>query len=412
MTVQDYLPYLDPIDRERDRMVDLLIRWAGINSYSRNAEGLERMLAALQEEFAGLNAYMQALDLGIEKTVSAQGTIREAPLGRALAVKKRRPGKLRVLLCVHMDTVYQDGRGFQECTRIDLERLRGPGVADAKGGILVMLKALAAFENTPWADSLDWEVLVTSDEELGSPGSAGLLTDAAKRCDLGLVFEPSLPDGSLVGARKGSGNFTAVVRGRSAHAGRSPELGRNAINALAEFIVALNLMHAGSDGVSVNVGWIQGGGAVNVVPDLATCRFNVRVVTEHDRKTFDTNLDRIVANINQQEGVSLEVAGGFARPPRPVEPRMLALLQHLAVCGRELGMKIRWLPSGGACDGNNLAAAGLPTVDSLGVRGGDLHSPNEYVFINSLTERAKLSALLLMKLASGEIIAPGPGGDP
>ena len=244
---------------------------------------------------------------------------------------------------------------------------------------------------------------INPDEEIGSPGSAPLLLQAARRNHLGLVFEPSFPDGDLVGARKGSGNFTAFVRGRAAHAGREPQLGRNAIDALARFIVGLTSPADSGGAITTNVGYVQGGGPLNVVPDLALCRFNVRVNTRDDQRLFEEGLNRLEDEINRMDGISIEVRGGFARPPKPLDAGTIKLLQHVAECGRDLGLSLNWRPTGGACDGNNLAAAGLTTIDSLGVTGGNIHSPEEYVLLDSLAERAKLTALLLMKLAAGEI---------
>jgi glutamate carboxypeptidase len=266
-----------------------------------------------------------------------------------------------------------------------------------------MLVALEAFERSPWAANVGWEILINPDEEIGSPGSARLLIEAAKRNHLGLVFEPSLSDGNLVGARKGSGNFTVIVKGKAAHAGREPHSGRNAIVALARFIVGLASLADSTGAITTNVGHIQGGGPVNVVPDLATCRFNVRVVTPEAQRSFEEGLRALAEEIDAIDGISLEIEGRFTRPPKPLDEKTLKLLEQFAACGRDLGLSFLWLPTGGACDGNNLAAAGLTTIDSLGVTGGNIHSSDEYILLDSLVERAKLTALLLMKLGAGEI---------
>ena len=131
---------------------------------------------------------------------SAGSAVRE-PLGKALLIRKRPEAPLRLLLCCHTDTVYPSDHPFQKSVRIADNILRGPGVTDAKGGLVVMLLALEAFERSPWSAKLGWEVLINPDEEIGSPGSAPLLIQAAKRNDLGLIFEPSFPDGNLAGAR-------------------------------------------------------------------------------------------------------------------------------------------------------------------------------------------------------------------
>ena len=384
-------------------MIDLLTRWANVNSGSHNLPGLNEMLALLEEEFSVLGGETERVELAPQQLDDSSDTAVQVSLGRALLIRKRPTAPVRLLLCCHMDSVYPVDHPFQKAVRVADNILKGPGVTDAKGGLMVMLVALQAFERSPWAEKVGWEVLINPDEEIGSPGSAPLLIQAAKRNHLGLVFEPSLPDGNLVGARKGSGNFTAMARGKAAHAGRNPQLGRNAIDALARFIVGLTSLADSGDAITTNVGYIQGGGPVNVVPDLAECRFNVRVTATDDQRAFEEGLKRLSEEINRTDGISLELHGGFTRPPKPLDAKTLKLLEQVAACGRDLGLSLQWRPTGGACDGNNLAAAGLTTIDSLGVTGGDIHSSEEYILLDSLAERAKLTALLLMKLAAGEI---------
>lgn len=384
-------------------MVGRLAEWAEINSGSYNLEGLERMLSALEPAFQGLGGRMERVELAPHSIVDMEGLACVRSLGKALSIRKSRAGRPRVFLCIHTDTVYGVDHEFQHCADLDANVLRGPGVADAKGGIVVLLTALEALERSPWADGVSWEVLLNPDEEIGSPGSATLLHDAALSNDVGLVFEPALADGSLVGERPGSGGFAVVVRGKAAHAGREPHLGRNAINALSELIVDLNAFPTDHPGVTINVGAVKGGGPVNIVPDLAICRFNARVTTEDARKMFEAFLSELTATFNARDGISMEVHGQFGRAPKPVEGRTLELLRAVVGCASDMGLDLQWRASGGTSDGNNLVAAGLPTVDSLGVRGGGIHSSDEFVFVDSLVERARLTALFLMKLGAGEI---------
>jgi len=398
-----YGPYLDWIDSRQDHMVARLVEWAEINSGSYNLEGLERMLSALSAAFQGLGGRMERIELAPHTVVDMDGRAVEWSLGSALSVRKLRDERPRVFLCIHMDTVYGVDHEFQRCSREGENRLCGPGVADAKGGIMVMLTALEALERSPWADGVSWEILLNPDEEIGSPGSAPLLEQTARDNDIGLAFEPALLDGSLVGERPGSGGVVVVMRGRAAHAGRDPHLGRNAINALAEFIVELNTFPAAHPGSIVNVGTIKGGGPVNIVPDLAVCRFNVRVSSDETRRTFEVFLAELASKFNAMDGISIEVHGRFARAPKPVEGRTVQLMERVVACADELGLPLQWRPSGGASDGNNLVAAGLPTVDSLGVRGGSIHSSDEFVFVDSIAERARLTALFLMKLGAGDM---------
>jgi len=381
--------------------------WSNVNSGSRNVAGLEAMLAAVKSEFQGLGGVSEEIDLRHDQTNSFLGNDPLLKLGKAFRLRKRSSAPLRVLLCCHMDTVYPQDHPFQQSQMMDDNTIRGPGVADAKGGLVVMLMALGALEKSPWNTNLGWEVLINPDEEIGSPGSARVLAESAERNHLGLVFEPCFPDGHLVGDRKGSGNFKLIVRGKAAHAGRDPHLGRNAITALAWFIVVLNAFASTEPGMTVNVGYLEGGGPVNVVPDRAECRFNVRVVTHRDQRLVEQFLVRVTEGIKLVDGISMELHGGFARPPKEMDPASREMFDHVIQCGRDLGLSLEWHASGGACDGNNLAAAGLPVIDSLGARGAEIHSPREHVFADSLLERSKLTALFLMKLGSGEITLPG-----
>lgn len=398
-----FSPYLNHIDDQASIMDELLITWANINSFSYNTAGLDQMLSALENAFRPFNRDIQKIELECYQPVDSPEISEKIPLGRALRLRKNIAAKPQIFLGCHMDTVFPQNHPFQKCTRLDDNRVQGPGVTDAKGGLLVMLKALEAFERSPWADELGWEVLINPDEEIGSPGSKLLLEQAASANDIGLIFEPSLSDGNLVEFRRGSGNFVVMVKGRAAHAGREPHIGRNAINALAEFIVELNVLPPGALGLTLNIGYIEGGGPVNVVPDRAVCKFNVRVSNNEDQKLFEDHLESVKEKISRTEGISIESRGGFSRPPKPLDDKTRRLLDHLAAVGRELGLSLESRFSGGACDGNNLASWGLPTLDSLGATGDGIHSSNEYVLMHSIVQRAKLTALFLMKLGAGAI---------
>jgi glutamate carboxypeptidase len=401
-----HLPFLNWIDDQHSTMCRRVMDWCNINSGTGNLAGLGRMAAEVRGELKVLDAAVEDVPLDSGLSIDSEGRALPVPLGKALRITKRPQSPLRVFAAIHMDTVYPSDHAFQSTTLLDQNTLRGPGVADAKGGLAVMLTALEALERNPVAPELGWEVLINPDEEIGSPGSAPLLNRAARGNHLGLVFEPALPGGALADRRRGVGNFTVVVRGRSAHSGRDFESGRNAVVVAAELAVNLHALNGVLPGVAVNVSRIEGGASANVVPELAVCRINVRTSAPEDETLIRDKLEVLVAAAQSRDGIAAELHGAFTAPPKLLDQATLTLMGHISECGRELGLPIEWKPSGGACDGNRLAAAGLPTVDSLGPRGGDLHSPTEYILLDSLTERAKLTALLLMKLASGEIPWP------
>ncbi|HEY1077713.1 MAG TPA: hydrolase [Fontimonas sp.] len=390
------------IDAQLAELRDATLRLANQNSGSFNVPGVRLIGEAMQERFAPLGCSAQWLDLAPYARTGDDGRRSTTAIAPALRLRMRPQAPLQVFLGGHLDTVYAIDHPFQHACQDGDDSLHGPGVADLKGGLLVMWAALAALERSPHRERIGWEVLLNPDEEIGSRGSDPLLREAATRHHFGLIFEPSFPDGGLASARKGSGNFDVVVHGRAAHAGRNPEAGRNAVRTAADIIGAIDRLNGQRVGVTFNPGYVRGGGALNVVPDLCVFKFNVRTGLPADACWVEEELDRILTQA-QREGIRIDLHGGFTRPPKTVDARLERLMGLLGDCGRALGTPLTFSPTGGCCDGNNLAAYGLANVDNLGVVGRDIHSDQERMRISSLTERAKVSALLLLRLASGEM---------
>ncbi|MBK7972838.1 MAG: hydrolase [Deltaproteobacteria bacterium] len=398
--------HVDWIRGRHDEMCRLVTVWSGLNSGTLNVGGLRDLANQVAERFAALVGEVALDEVPPNEVVDDRGNRASEPLGRIVRVRKRPDAPIQVLLVAHLDTVFAAADPFQRVTVVDEHTLRGPGVADCKGGIAVMLTALESFERCDRAGEVGWEVVLNPDEEIGSPGSRGMLLERAKRFDAGLVFEPALPSGALVKARKGSGNFSLVVRGRTAHAGRDFDAGRNAIHALASAVEILGRLSGSRPGLTVNVGRVVGGTAVNVVPDVAVARFNVRVVEPADQAFVEARLRDLVASLESKEGIRPELFGGFGAPPKPFAGPSAELLGHVLDCGHDLGLDLAIETSGGVCDGNRLAAAGLATVDSLGPCGIGIHTDREVVHLDTLTERARVAALLLTRLATREIAWP------
>ncbi len=394
---------LSKIDKRQDTMVETVIQWSKVNSGSRNLEGLSRMEALIIDAFLPLEPEIDFIDLPDGETVTPAGVVEVAPNGRCVRLFKRPDANRRVLMTGHIDTVFAVDHPFQEPVWLDDNTLNGPGVADMKGGIIVMLEALRAFEASSYAASTGWEILLSPDEETGSLASAAVLADRAVSADIGLTYEPALADGTLAGARKGSGNFSIVVNGKAAHAGREFFVGRNAVVMLAEIIAELSALTGGKPGLTVNPAVVSGGVAPNVVPDVAVCRFNVRLEEPSDSGWFLGELDKIVERFSQRGGFTVALHGGINRPPKAISHANQTLMDAIADCGAQLGLTINYVATGGCCEGNNLAAAGLPNVDTLGVRGGLIHSAEEFVLVDSFAERAKLSSLVLIAFAAGAL---------
>ena len=395
---------LRKIDESAPKLIERVRQLAEINSGTDHLAGLARMEAELIAEVKSFADDVRTIDLPPASTIDSRGSTVERSLGRAILATKRPDAPLRVLLNIHYDTVYGENDPFQRVEMIDATTMRGPGVADAKGGIVTMLAALRALESSPLAKRIGWEVLLNPDEEIGSPGSAAIIAEAAKRNHLALVFEPAFSDGALVDARKGSGTITAIVRGRAAHSGRDFAAGRSAIVALAILVIRLEAAQVGQIGITINCGRIEGGAATNIVPDLAIGRFNVRATTPQDMRLIDEIFTKAADEVRRRDGISVELHGGFNSPPKPFDAVSAKLMDYLIACGDELGLSLSHRPSGGVSDGNKIAvAAGIPVIDSLGPVGGDLHSDREFMRTDTLPQRAKLVALLLLKLAAGEI---------
>jgi glutamate carboxypeptidase len=381
-------------------MLDQVLAWAAINSGSRNLGGLERMADLLADAFAALPGVLRLEEPAPVDAVDNAGKSLKLKHGRHLHLTVRPTAPLQLLFTGHMDTVFAPDHPFQQTRWLEDGVLNGPGVADMKGGIAVMLAALKAVERSPAGDRIGYEVVINSDEEVGSLASAPLLAQAAGGKRAALTYEPAaLPDGTLAGARPGSGNFGIIVRGRSAHAGRNPEDGRNALLAAADLALRLDALKR--DGLSVNPSRIEGGSPSNVVPDLAILRVNLRPRTPDIEALAKGQIEEIVAAVSAEREVQIELNGGFGRPPKPLTKDAEALFNLVKQAGADLGQAIAWQPSGGVCDGNNIAACGVPVVDTMGVRGGKIHSMEEFLITDSLPERAALSALTILRLAEG-----------
>lgn len=394
---------LEHIAVDGGQIVDRAVAWCATNSGSRHLAGLERQRQTLRDAASRLPAAPIDVPLSPSREVAADGRETEFTHPPSLAVVVRPEAPVQVVLTGHYDTVYPETSPFQVVRTRPDGALHGPGIADMKGGISVMLAALEAFEKHPEAANVGYRVLLSPDEEIGSIASGPVLADFARRGHVGLTYEPALADGALASARKGSGNFHIVIHGRAAHAGRDFAAGRNAVIGAARVAEKLHGLNGQREGVTVNVSRIDGAAPLNMVPDVAVVRFNVRFPEAEAAAWFEAEVARIVGEIG--DDLHAHLHGMITRGAKPFNAAQQRLFGAVKDVGALLGQDIAWKPSGGVCEGNNLFASGLPNVDTLGVRGGDIHSEAEHAWPESFVERAQLSALILMKLASGEIDA-------
>ncbi|MEH3039596.1 MAG: hydrolase [Sphingomonas paucimobilis] len=373
-------------------------RWVAVNSGTRNVAGLNTVAGMLADSFAALPGEITLVDPDPVETVDADGTVRAIEHGRHLLVSVRPEAPVRMLFTGHMDTVYGETHAFQAMRYTDPNTLNGPGAADMKGGLSVMLAALQAVEAAGIGERFGYDVMINSDEETGSFSSARLIDRVARGKVAAFTYEPALPDGTLAGARGGTGNFSIVVTGRSAHAGRNPEDGRNAVVAAADIALRLNAVRGPR--LAVNPARIDGGGPNNVVPDHAVLRVNFRPHGTDEIERARSQIDAAVAMVAAQHDVTVAVHGSFNRPPKPIDAGAAKLFALVQQAGADLSIPIAWRDTGGVCDGNNIAAAGVPVIDTMGVRGGAIHSAEEYMIVDSLSERARLSALAIARIVA------------
>lgn len=396
-------------ERISDLQADMQARtfdWAKINTGSWNRAGLDTLAPKLADAFNALDAKIELISTDPFEKIGNNGNVEAFETGPVIRISARPQAQMQVVMSGHYDTVFPP-QTFTEITDIGDDKFNGPGLADMKGGLSVMLGALQAFESGPLKDRLGYQIVITPDEETGNFASAPFLTKAAQSgAMIGMTYEPCMDTGAMSGGRKGSAVFDVVLHGRSAHAGRAKEDGRSAIEAAAAMVVALEQLNGQREGVTFNVGAIDGGGAVNIVPDLAIVRFGARAPDAEAAAWATQQVDRLLGVAQALDGISGHVHGGFYRPPKPRNAAQQKLFDAVAQTGRAIGLDLEFVDTGGVCEGNNIFAAGVPNVDTLGVMGGRIHSDEEYVVMSSFVERAQLSGLLLNRIADGRLDAP------
>ena len=378
-------------------LVDDLALHVGIPTGRNNAAGLNRTRDELCHRLEKLGAV----------TTVIPGDVRPAWVGdsggdippTAVCDRTDRTGHgrgARILISGHLDTVHDPAGPFQKLTHsADGKTAIGPGCVDMKGGLVIALAALEALEECGVPSR--WSFIMNSDEETGSYHSDSALRATGAKHDCGIALEPALPDGSLVTERPGSGQFYIEATGKAAHVGRDFKSGVSAITAISRACVAAAGIADPERGLICNIGRISGGEAANVGPDLAKAWGNVRYFSPELEKEAAERIDALATT-----GPSLpriKVERSFNRPSKPSNPQTMALAECARMAAADLNQPMKFASTGGVCDGNNLQAAGCPTIDTLGVRGGGLHTPQEWIEISSLVERCQLLAVLISRLS-------------
>lgn len=319
--------------------------------------------------------------------------------GDMVYARWRGRGTARVIMIGHLDTVYSDGTAAQLPFHKLGSRLKGPGGNDMKSGVLSGLYAARALVQSGFDNFAEIGLFCNSEEEIGSPVSRGLYPDFVRGADATLVLEAARENGAIVSARKGVGHYTITVRGKAAHAGVEPEKGANANLALAQHVIAFQALNGFRPGLTVNVGVIRGGTKPNVVAETAAAEVDVRIVRASDAAPLEQAMREILARAIIP-GVTAELGGTIGNPPMEKTEATMRLVELAKRAARELGFEIEDVATGGASDGNYIAALGVPTLDGLGPVGGRGHNAvEEFVDANSIVPRTVLLAKLIVAIA-------------
>lgn len=349
---------------------------------------------------AGLN---QVSDIAIAELKKLGASIEKVPNGAAggnhvLATLKG-TGKARILLMAHMDTVFKEGTAAERPFRIQDGRAYGPGVMDDKGGIVAGIYALKVLDNLKFKDYAQITFLLDASEETGSEIATDLIKKTAKAHDVTLNLEPGRPADGLVVWRKGSATALVEVKGKAAHAGVAPELGRNAAMEAAHQILQLGKLGDEAKKTTINFTVLKAGDRTNVIPDQATAKADVRAAVPEEFDRIEKDLARVSANkLIADTEVKTTLQRGL--PPMPQTEQSDALVAMAQGIYGELGRKLTIEGSGGAADSSLSAGVGTPTLDGFGIVGGNIHTPEEYAEVESVAPRIYLLARMIMELSA------------
>lgn len=391
------------LESQEDEMIALLERLTNINSGSLNKEGVDELAAFFASELRALGFTTSSLPGDVIAMPSCPGSNYNIDVADHL-LATRSGDSSRLLLMGHLDTVFPPDSPFQTFRR-EGDTMYGPGVADMKGGLVIMLFALKALAEFGQLDGMSMSILLNSDEEMGSLSSRKFLEEQAREHDWGLVYESSGTN-NLTRQRKGLGQARFVVNGRASHAGGAHEQGRSAIKELAYKIVEIENMTNYESGVTVNVGIVSGGEARNTVAPCAEALVDLRYPEPQQgidaAAQFESIFSEVLSYPVDSGEITTESWINLHRPPKIPTEESDYLMDKARDIGRLLGQELGVTDSGGGTDGSLTQAVGLPTQDSLGVAGTGAHSNREEARVSSLVERAQLSAVLLQRLA-GEL---------
>ncbi|MET3575067.1 M20 family metallopeptidase [Bhargavaea ullalensis] len=372
------------LQAREEEMLGLLEQLVNIDSGSRNKQGIDQIGEILKEEYIALGFDVQ--------------TIEEEIQGNHLVIRHPDAKEPEILIVAHMDTVFRDGTAAVRPFSIVDGVAHGPGVVDMKASLVSLLFAVKALSDSGRPGIENIEILLTSDEEIGSITARPLIEAHTEGKKAALIMEPARKDGSLVSGRKGGGDYAIRVHGVAAHSGIEPEKGRSAVEELAHKIIKLHALTDPEEGITVNVGIIEGGDATNVVTPEAVAWVDIRTTKLSQADLLDRKIREICA-VPDVEGTTITVEGSIDRPPMERTEGTARLVELIKGIGKDIGIDVTDTKTGGGGDASYTSAAGVPTIDGLGPVGGNAHRDDEYMEVATFVPRCRLLAETIAKLS-------------
>lgn len=373
-------------------VVESLKEMVSIESGTMDQPGLARMTDYAQRR-------LQALGMQVERRASSTGK------GDILIGRVDGSGRRKLLLLAHLDTIYGPGTLATQPIRQEGNKLYGPGIADAKGGVAVILHSLAILKDAGWRDYAQLTVLFNADEESGSVGSGEMIAAVAESHDVALSYEPTAAKAvakteSVLLAAAGTATATLTIKGRASHAGAAPEQGRNALVELAHQIVQTADIAKTIPGAQLNWTEASSGKVRNQIPDFAQASADVRLTAADAAAKLEAALKARVAQRHVPD-TEATVSINIGRPPFVGDARTLALAKRAQAIYAELDNRpLMLVPgTGGGTDAGYASRSGKPVVlESLGLPGWGYHAKDEYIELDAIVPRLYLSTRLLMDL--------------
>lgn len=390
----------DPVNQDlynkaaqvKPELVKLLETMVNIDSGTGSEKGMDSMGAMVADE-------ARKLGMKVEFVSSAPA------VGKNLVATLQGTGKTRILLMVHMDTVFADGTAAARPFRIQGERAYGPGVVDDKGGIVTALFAIKLLQQMKFNDFAQITLFVNTNEETFSKGSFALIESLAKQHDVTLSLESGRPADGLVVWRKGTADLQIDVKGKSSHAGVAPDAGRNAAMEAAHQMLQMSKLGDPAKLTTVNFTVIKSGDRPNVIPDAATVRGDMRATDQAEFTRVEAAMARMVqTKLIAGTEVKSTLTRGMA--PMPDTPLSQVLAARATAIYGELGLKLTLEGSGGGADANFASGVGAATLDGFGPVGGAIHTADEYLELGSITPRLYLLTRMIMDVSRRPVTAP------